>query len=390
MDATAMKHMALNFVKLDKFEGVDFRIRQKKMHFLLSGMSVMYVLTTPILEDDENATMEQIRKRNKWENDDYFVENDFKHTLKHKKEELTYVELGIHLRIEESLKVYTNNKGKRKHHDNIRADPNKKAKPTCWKCGKTGHIKRDCKGVNAGSKTNSSDTSGSWNSLVPLKGEAIKSQDVAFWKEAINDEMYSIMGYNTWVLADLPLGCKPLGCKWIFKRKLKVDGTIENFKAKLVIQGFKRKSKIDYFDTYALVARIIIIRLLIAMSSIHNLIIHQMDVKKNFLNGELEEEVYMNQPQGFIMSGNENKVDLTKEFLSSRFSMKDKGEADVILGIRIKHESNGITISQSHYIEKVLKKFNYFYCTPVSTSMDTSEKLMPNNGHVVSQLEFSR
>ncbi|GJY50188.1 zinc finger, CCHC-type containing protein [Tanacetum coccineum] len=65
---------------------------------------------------------------------------------------------------------YTNNKGKRKHHDNIRADPNKKAKPTCWKCGKTGHIKRDCKGVNVGSKTNSSDISGSWNSLVPLKG----------------------------------------------------------------------------------------------------------------------------------------------------------------------------------------------------------------------------
>ncbi|GKC45663.1 zinc finger, CCHC-type containing protein, partial [Tanacetum coccineum] len=80
-----------------------------------------------------------------------------------------------------------------------------------------------------------------------------------------------------------------------------------------------------------------------------------MDVKTTFLNGDLEEEVYMNQPQGFIMPGNENKVcklitslyglkqvDLTKDFLSSKFSMKDMGEADVILGIRIKHESNGI------------------------------------------------
>ncbi|GKC37236.1 zinc finger, CCHC-type containing protein [Tanacetum coccineum] len=109
--------------------------------------------------------------------------------------------------------------------------------------------------------------------------EAMKSQDVAFWKEAINDEMDSIMGNNTWVLADLPPGCKPLGCKWIFKRKLKVDGTIEKFKARLVIQGFKQKSGIDYFDTYAPVARISTIRLLIAMASIHNLIIHQMDVK---------------------------------------------------------------------------------------------------------------
>nr|GEZ75015.1 hypothetical protein [Tanacetum cinerariifolium] len=218
--------------------------------------------------------------------------------------------------------------------------------------------------------------------------EAMKSQNVAFWKEAITDEMDSIMGNNTWVLTDLPPGCRPLGYKWIFKRKLKVDGTIEKFKARLGIQGFKQKSGIDYFDTYAPVARISTIRLLIAMASIHNLIIHQMDVKTTFLNEELKEEVYMNQPLGFIMPDNENKVDLTKEFLSLRFSMKDIGEADVILGIRIKHESNGIAISRSHYIEKDLKKFNYSDCTPVSTPLDTCEKLIPKRGLAVSQLEY--
>ncbi|GJW83766.1 zinc finger, CCHC-type containing protein [Tanacetum coccineum] len=154
-----------------------------------------------------------------------------------------------------------------------------------------------------------------------------------------------------------------------FKRKLKVDGTIEKFKARLVIQGFRKKSGINYFDTYALVARISTIRLLIALASIHNLIIHQMDVKTTFLNV---------------------KVALIKEFLSSRFSMKDIEEADVILGIRINHESNRIAISQSHYIEKVQKKFSYFDCTLVSTPLDTSEKLMPNNGQAVSQLEYSR
>ncbi|GJU39508.1 zinc finger, CCHC-type containing protein [Tanacetum coccineum] len=179
--------------------------------------------------------------------------------------------------------------------------------------------------------------------------EAMKFQDVTFWKKAINDEMDSIMGNNTWVLADLPPGCKPLGCKWIFRRKLKVDRTIEKFKARL-IQGFKQKSGIDYFDTYA-----------------------PMDVNTAFLNGDLDEE-----------------VDMTNEFLSSKFSMKDIGEADVILGIRIKHESNGITISQSHYIKKVPKKFNYFDCTLVSNPMDTSEKLIPNNCQAVSQLEYSR
>ncbi|GJX97865.1 zinc finger, CCHC-type containing protein [Tanacetum coccineum] len=111
----------------------------------------------------------------------------FKHTLKHLKEELTLVDLGSHLRIEESLRVqdsdkqksnnvasplvvnmaehnnssrYNDNKGKCKHHDNTRVDPNKKAKPTCWKCGKTGHIKRGCKGVNVGSKANGSGIKG--------------------------------------------------------------------------------------------------------------------------------------------------------------------------------------------------------------------------------------
>ncbi|GJY43905.1 zinc finger, CCHC-type containing protein [Tanacetum coccineum] len=289
--------------------------------------------------------------------------------------------------------------------------------------------------------------------------EAMQSRDSAFWKEAIDDEIGSIMENNTWVLSDLPPGCKPLGCKWIFKRKMKVDGTIDKFKARLVIQGFRQKEGIDYFDTYAPVARITTIRLLLALAAIHNLVIHQMDVKTTFLNGDLDEEVYMKQPEGFIMPGNEhkvcklvkslyglkqapkqwhqkfdevvlssgfllnqsdkcvyskfdssgkgviiclyvddmlifgtdqNQVDKTKKFLSSKFSMKDMGEADVILGIKIKRENKGIVITQSHYIEKILKKFNREDCSPVSTPMDPVEKLKPNTGKPVDQLEYSR
>nr|GEV31446.1 zinc finger, CCHC-type [Tanacetum cinerariifolium] len=205
------------------------------------------------------------------------------------------------------------------------------------------------------------------NRTKDISGLVVPEEDVAL-KEAINDEMDSIIGNNTWVMVDLPPGCKPFHCKWIFNRKMKVDGTIEKFKARLAIQSFKQKSGIDYFHTYALVVRISTIRLLKAMTSIQNLTIDQMDVKTAFLNGEVEEE----------------------EFLSSRFSMKDMREADVIFSIRIKHKSNGIAISQSHHIEKVLNKFNYFDCTPVSTRMDSSEKLMPNNGQVVSQLKYSR
>ena len=89
---------------------------------------------------------------------------------------------------------------------------------------------------------------------------------------------------------------------------MKADGTIEKFKARLVAKGFTQKQGIDYFDTYAPVARIATIRLLISLTSIYNLVIHQMDVKMAFLNGELEEEVYMEQPEGFVMKGQEHKV----------------------------------------------------------------------------------
>ena len=90
-----------------------------------------------------------------------------------------------------------------------------------------------------------------------------------------------------------------------------------------------------------------------------------------------------------IFGTDQHQVDETKKFLSSSFDMKDLGEAEVILGIRIKRGNNGISISQSHYIEKILKKFNFESCSPVSTPIDPSIKLLPNKGSPVSQLEYS-
>ena len=123
--------------------------------------------------------------------------------------------------------------------------------------------------------------------------EAMASRDVAFWKEAINDEMDSILSNNTWILVDLPSGSKPIVCKWMFKRKYNIDGSLQTFKARLVTKGFRQKEGIDYFDTYAPVARIASIRVLLALASIFNLYVHQMDVKTAFLNGDLDEKVYM-------------------------------------------------------------------------------------------------
>ena len=107
---------------------------------------------------------------------------------------------------------------------------------------------------------------------------------------------------------DLPPGSKPLGYKWIFKKKMKVEGSIDKYKVRLVIKGYKQKEGLDYFDTYSPVTRISSIRMLIAIATIHNLEIHQMDVKTAFLNGDLDKEIYMEQPEGFIVPGQEKKV----------------------------------------------------------------------------------
>ena len=107
---------------------------------------------------------------------------------------------------------------------------------------------------------------------------------------------------------DLPPGSKPLGYKWIFKKKMKADGSIDKYKARLVIKGYKQREGLDYFDTYSLVTRISSIRMLIAITAIHNLEIHQMDVKTAFLNGDLDEEIYMEQPEWIIVPGQEKKV----------------------------------------------------------------------------------
>ena len=123
--------------------------------------------------------------------------------------------------------------------------------------------------------------------------EAIKSMDSNFWKEAIKSEIDSIMSNHTWELVDLPKGSKPIDSKWIFKRKLRPDGSIEKFKARLVIKGYTQRKGIDFFDTYSPVTKISTVHALIALAIIHNLIIHQMDVKIAFLNGELNEEMYM-------------------------------------------------------------------------------------------------
>ncbi|GJU73263.1 zinc finger, CCHC-type containing protein [Tanacetum coccineum] len=181
-------------------------------------------------------------------------------------------------------------------------------------------------------------------------------------KEAVNDEMDSITGNNTWILA------------W------------------LVAKGFTQREGLDYFDTYALVARTTTTRILIALASINKLIIHQMDVKTTFLNGKLEEEVYMEQPKDdmLIFRTDLEQVKMTKKLLSKNFDMKDLGEANVILGIKIPQKENRLMLIQSHYIKKILKSFDSFNCLTVSPPFEVGSKLTYNSARILAQNKYAK
>jgi hypothetical protein len=162
--------------------------------------------------------------------------------------------------------------------------------------------------------------------------EAYSSLDADLWKEAIQSEMNFIMSNGTWEVVDRPYRCKPVGCKWVFKKNLRPDGIIEKYKARLVVKGYTQKEGEDYFDTYSPVARLTIIHVLLSLAASHGLLIHQMDVKTTFLNGELEEEIYMDQSDGFVVKGQEG---MACKLLKSLYGLKQALSSGMRSSIRL-------------------------------------------------------
>lgn len=135
--------------------------------------------------------------------------------------------------------------------------------------------------------------------------EAVKSKK---WREAMKREIESIEKNGTWKLCTLPKDVKAIGVKWVFKTKLNESGKVERYKARLVAKGYVQQYGVDYTEVFAPVARLDTIRLILAIAAQSKWKVFQLDVKSAFLQGDLKEEVYVQQPLGFVRQGEEEKV----------------------------------------------------------------------------------
>ena len=137
--------------------------------------------------------------------------------------------------------------------------------------------------------------------------EAMNSKNAKEWKRAITKEYDSLILNGTWEKCPLPDDRTKIGCKWVFKHKINKDGEIERYKARLVAKGYSQKEGIDYTETFAPVLKYKSLRILLAIAAIQDMEVKQMDVETAFLNAEIKEEVYMEQPEGYH-DGSPNNV----------------------------------------------------------------------------------
>ncbi|KXJ74158.1 hypothetical protein RP20_CCG014246 [Aedes albopictus] len=135
--------------------------------------------------------------------------------------------------------------------------------------------------------------------LPTTVSECRQREDWPLWKQAMQEEMDSLVSNEKWTLVKLPEGRNAVTCKWIFKLKHSEDNEAPRYKARLVARGFTQKQGFDYSDTYSPLARMDTLRTVLALANQRGWSVHQMDVKCAFLNGELTEEIYMLQPEGF-------------------------------------------------------------------------------------------
>lgn len=260
--------------------------------------------------------------------------------------------------------------------------------------------------------------------------EAMASDDREHWKQAIEAELNAHTTNGTWSIVKRPKGASVLSVKWIFTVKRDSSGNRERFKARLVARGFEQRPGVDYFQTFAPVARLDSIRTLLSISASQKMVVAQFDISTAFLNGKLEEDVYINPPvgvmiseqeclkldkalyglkqaprawnstfntvmqqldmiptlsdtcvyasrdksmflvlyvdDGMIFARNKPTCDQLLNNLEKHFKLK-RLEGDLFLGINITRSDDATSLNQTRYIRDVVKRFNLQDACPVSS-----------------------
>nr|GEV64180.1 copia protein [Tanacetum cinerariifolium] len=227
----------------------------------------------------------------------------------------------------------------------------------------------------------------------------------------MQDEIHEFDRLQVWELVPQPDCVMIIALKWIYKVKFDEYGDVLKNKARLVAKGYRQEEGIDFEESFAPVSRIEAIRIFIANAASKNMTIYQMDVKTAFLNGELKEEVYVSQPEGFVdpdhpthgavdptlftqktgkhillvqiyvddiifTSTDLKAYDMFSNEMSSKFQMSMMGKMSFFLGLQVSQSPGGIFINQSKFALEILKKFGMDSCDSIDTPMvkDKQEK----------------
>ena len=133
-------------------------------------------------------------------------------------------------------------------------------------------------------------------------GEAVACSEGEAWREAMNSEMESLVDNNVFELSKLPEGKSQVGGRWVFASKFDADGNVKH-KARYVAKGHSQKENIDYFETFSSTVNMTSVRMLIQTAVNENMLVHQMDVKTAYLNAPIDCELYVKQPEGYKVVG---------------------------------------------------------------------------------------
>ncbi|KAJ8709663.1 hypothetical protein PYW08_009667 [Mythimna loreyi] len=244
--------------------------------------------------------------------------------------------------------------------------------------------------------------------------EALSSPYAKQWRQAMDEEYNSLMKNNTWSLKNLPLDKKVLPCKWVYKTKTGPSGNIVRFKARLVIKGYAQKKGTDYEEVFSPVVKYSTIRYLISLAARLGLEIDQLDAVSAFLQGDIDVDIYMTQPELYeqgpqeigmkrsksdpcvyfnvnkntyiavwvddllLFTPNKTERDIIKNRLMQYLEMKDLGKATQCVGLNITKEKDKIMIDQEKYIKEVLDKFGMSDCKPCKTPIEVGQKFTQN------------